>query len=206
MRSVPYVEGNTLVQDGHNAHTTNSPEDKKGVLLMPANTIDWAPLPKAETKRGYYNVLTVKAGYRIVFLPVVRKITGVWLHWNGRTIPCFHRAECPLCAAGNPRRWKGYIVSKVKDKNAAYIIEVTQPVAETIEAFAQTHGSLWNTTCIIYRANSKPNAKMIVECSLHAKTLPEPANPIDPTPSLLKLWGYHPTQIELAAAEAEGKQ
>lgn len=71
-------------------------------------TVCGAPLPPVPQER-WYPVIAPKGDVPLIVTLLADTFTGVWVHWDGRVLPCYESSECPLCKRRLPNRWVGYI-------------------------------------------------------------------------------------------------
>lgn len=165
---------------------------------MGRKQIAWAPPPKPAKPKGEKHIISVKPGQRVSVFLLGPKIHGCWMHWTGKTIPCLGATDCPLCGAGQPRRWKGYCACTDLACRQSFILELTEPPAAHIEARASAGLAIPAMKVTVWRQNSQRNSR--IEIEIEARRVPDSKLPpaFDPVPTLLRLWGWHPTDVDKA--------
>ena len=129
--------------------------------------------------RDFANIrlMRVPANGTILGVLTSHEIHGCRTHWDRyRTQPCPGEHDCPLCLAGTPWRWQGWLslLSQISDRQI--VVQVSPLAAQALNEIRQKYGHLRGLLTQFSRATKRPNGRIIVE----ARQLPKPIENLPP--------------------------
>lgn len=110
------------------------------------------------------------------------QLIGCKTHFfGGRTVPC-EQESCPACHEGLPWRWHSYLSAYQEATKFHFLFESTARATEPFILYRKAHLSLRGCEFRAHRANSRHNARVIIE----TKPVDLEAFYLPPPPDLLK--------------------
>lgn len=93
------------------------------------------------------------------------QIAGCHTHFiQNRTVPCEETDACPHCKKGHTSRWHAWLGAMLYDGLEHFIFECPKEASKTFTAYESTHGTLRGCAFKAFRANARPNGKVIIHC------------------------------------------
>jgi hypothetical protein len=163
----------------------------------------WANLPEAEITTGRIPVLNPSPGKPVTGFPLASTITGVYVHWIGRTVPCVGSEGCTHCQAGGVRRWKGYLPVTDATGTQRAILEFSQGAANKLTHLVNDGLQLLQVGLTLRRKGRRPNGEMTVEVNKEQARPKRTPRGFDPKPTLLRLWGFDPQALDKNVLKGE---
>lgn len=146
--------------------------------------------PPRNPKGVSFQIVRTPAGQPLIGIITSENLVGCFTHfWKRRTMPCKH-PECDACKSGIPFRWHAYQSAYLTKTHAHVLFECTAQAAERFVEYREAHGSIRGCLFQASRANSAPNARLIIQCrpaDLREIILP---NPPDILGCLEILWDF----------------
>jgi hypothetical protein len=135
-------------------------------------------------------IVYVKPHYDLRVAILSPALQGYMTHWNGsKTRPCYDgKKTCEGCAAGQPKRWKGFLyVYEYSTKNT-FFVEITPYSAENFFGQLIPKQPLRGLQVLIRREQPRKNAPIKIDLyGVHDDTIPLPVSR-DVEATLRKIW------------------
>lgn len=127
---------------------------------------------------------------RFTVLVCSSEVFGIYTHWNEkRTVPCGGtRKLCKLCLKEVARRWAGFVHVCNPDGSGAALLEMTALAAERLLACAEEGLGIRGLIVHVYRERGTKKSPIAVARVGRAPAEQVIPRPIDPEPTLCKLW------------------
>jgi hypothetical protein len=162
----------------------------------------WTEAPTPQGDGREWRVLRVPPKGLAGLIVLSDELVGTDTHYfGGRTVP--HAQEnCQACAAGNQRRWHGYLAVWSPKHNTKWILEITDAAGDTVKKIKQKRPSLRSMSFAGQRVPVKPNGTLIVQLTdsdWAADGLPRAP---DLRRMLMRMWGFReePWEYDLHSA------
>lgn len=150
---------------------------------------NWSEAPEFDPARITLRLLRTPHDRAIDLLPTSRRPIGTFTHFHQRrTIPCSGLPDCPLCLAGHPARWHGFIAALLLPHREHIIWQYTAPLAHQIGDYLAQAESLRGSIITAKRIAPYPNARITIwirPAGNNTAPLPDPPD----LPALLcRIW------------------
>lgn len=110
--------------------------------------------PPDRVYRGF--VRRVKPGLDVFGCIVSQCFWNTWVHWHGRTTPCYRdRAACPGCKIGHYRKYLGYLFFRNESNQKYEHIELPLDAAHDLSDMIGHDGELRGTRFHAKRVGGK---------------------------------------------------
>lgn len=125
-------------------------------------------------------------------------LLGVYVHYEGRSLPCYMTHDCPYCERGMPQKWYGYVACYATHPYGAYlksagraVLAVSTGAARQLKAMYDEYGTLRGLCVeIAKRFAHKVNSTYVVKKLGRGHDGDVcPAHEIQP--SLSRMWGIN---------------
>lgn len=140
----------------------------------------WSERPDHASDHAIFRILRTPASGRLNGLITCNNVIGSNTHFvQNRTIPCEGRDHCEHCAAGFTYRWHGWVSAVILPGLEHVLFEFTATASETLATYQDLHGSLRACRFQAFRANSRPNGRVVIQTSPgdpNKIRLPDPPN------------------------------
>lgn len=142
-------------------------------------------------------VLRMKGNLVYHFIIWGCKIRGIWYHWRlNHSEPHFQDDEnCPGCKARQPKKWKGFVHCYCVELKQEVFLELTPASSASLVAQFAPGASLRGCRIQVKRTGANNGRLYTSVLTPITETSSLPAEK-DPRPSILKLWGLDPDDIQ----------